>query len=52
MRKITVNCMMMGMYMFGMCKMMCAKKDPENHGSFPGLFFCIQCISERKSAHD
>ena len=26
MRKITVNCMMMGMYMFGMCKMMCAKK--------------------------
>ncbi len=26
MRKITVNCMM-GMYMFGMCKMMRAKKS-------------------------
>ena len=25
MRKITVNCMM-GMYMFDMCMMMCAKK--------------------------
>ena len=26
MRKITVSCMMMGMYMFDMCMMMCAKK--------------------------
>lgn len=25
MRKISVNSMMMGMYMFGMCMMMCAK---------------------------